>query len=172
MVIVVITQQELKAKFSYDENTGQFTRRTTYKQWKSGQRAGSFDGLYRHIHIDHIMYGEHRLAMLYMYNILPDEVDHKDGNRVNNRISNLRVANSSHNKWNTGLRADSISGIKGISWYEPKKRYRARLQKNGKRLTKLFYENVTRTKEETLVEAINWIEAKRLELHGTYANNG
>ncbi len=43
------------------------------------------------------------------------ELDHKDRNKRNNRKSNLRLATSSQNKWNTGMRRTNTSGFKGVN---------------------------------------------------------
>lgn len=42
------------------------------------------------------------------------EIDHKDGNGLNNRFSNLRIATSGQNKTNRDARSDSKSGYKGV----------------------------------------------------------
>jgi hypothetical protein len=41
-------------------------------------------------------------------------VDHKDGDRLNNSRSNLRIATCTQNQHNRKLRVDSASGIKGV----------------------------------------------------------
>jgi len=51
-------------------------------------------------------------------------IDHIDHNRVNNRLSNLRVATQSENLCNTGARKTSRTGLKDISpWYNPANRH-------------------------------------------------
>jgi hypothetical protein len=56
------------------------------------------------------------------------EVDHIDGNRLNNQKSNLRLANSSQNKCNRGARKDNTSGYKGVSWHKQRNKWTARIK--------------------------------------------
>lgn len=56
------------------------------------------------------------------------EVDHIDGNRLNNQRSNLRLCNSSQNKCNRGPRKDNTSGYKGVSWHKQRNKWTARIR--------------------------------------------
>jgi hypothetical protein len=58
------------------------------------------------------------------------EVDHIDGNRLNNLRSNLRLCTSSENKKNRGLRSDTTSGYKGVSFHKQTGKWGARIH-NG-----------------------------------------
>ena len=102
--------------------------------------AGTLDveSGYRLIGIDGVHHFEHRLAWLYVYGVLPPEVDHKDLDRSNNRLSNLRPSTRPQNCANTGPRANNKSGIKGVSFHRKSGRYFARLTKDGK-VTSLGY---------------------------------
>jgi hypothetical protein len=56
------------------------------------------------------------------------EVDHIDGDGLNNRRSNLRLATSSENKWNRGRLSTNTSGYKGVSWHNGAKRWQASIR--------------------------------------------
>lgn len=56
------------------------------------------------------------------------EVDHIDGNRLNNQRTNLRLCNSSQNKCNRGARKDNTSGYKGVSWHKQRNKWTARIK--------------------------------------------
>lgn len=61
------------------------------------------------------------------------QVDHKNGNRTDNRRQNLRHCTHSENCRNSFVRSDNKLGIKGVSFHQGK--YRARIFDNGKRIT-------------------------------------
>lgn len=61
-----------------------------------------------------------------------EEVDHIDGNGMNNARSNLRVVTSSQNKMNTRLRSNNTSGYKGVTWHKASNAWRAQIRVNGK----------------------------------------
>jgi len=71
-----------------------------------------------------------------------EEVDHINGDRLDNRRSNLRVLGRSANLHNRG--AYGPSGLKGVSWDKRKKKWRAEIGKNGKRAWLGYHE----TKED------------------------
>lgn len=59
-------------------------------------------------------------------------VDHKDGNGLNNTRANLRTASPLMNNRNAGLRSDSSSGLKGVTFEARAKKWGARIRVNGK----------------------------------------
>jgi hypothetical protein len=58
------------------------------------------------------------------------EIDHADGNGLNNRRGNLRPATHSDNLGNAKLHRDSSSGYKGVSLYRPGGTWRATIVQN------------------------------------------
>lgn len=62
------------------------------------------------------------------------EVDHKNGNRLDNRRSNLRSCTHADNGKNCKIRFDNVSGTKGVWWSEERKRWCVQIQANKKRL--------------------------------------
>ncbi len=55
------------------------------------------------------------------------QVDHKDGDGLNNRRSNLRRASPSENRCNQKLRPCNTSGFKGVSWDKSKGKWQAKI---------------------------------------------
>ena len=62
------------------------------------------------------------------------QVDHKDGNGLNCRRSNMRKATVSQNQMNQGKQSSNTSGFKGVSWDTSHGKWRVRIRVAGKRL--------------------------------------
>lgn len=63
----------------------------------------------------------HRLAWYFMTGHFPErgeEIDHIDGNGMNNQFSNLRLVSRMENCRNQRLRSDNKSGHCGVIWYK------------------------------------------------------
>jgi HNH endonuclease len=106
----------LRELFSYDPETGLFTRIT--KPPRSKFRAGTVAGWkhssgYVYMRVDGRVYLAHRLAWFWVYGTWPGEIDHINRNRPDNRIINLRPATPSLNRLNCG--PTGRSGVTGVS---------------------------------------------------------
>lgn len=62
-------------------------------------------------------YRAHRIIFKMMTGRDPDEIDHIDGDRQNNRWANLREVDRRDNCQNTGLSRRNKSGAPGVHWY-------------------------------------------------------
>ena len=58
------------------------------------------------------------------------DIDHKDGNGLNNRISNLRL--TKENMKNKKLQKNNTSGSAGVTWHKAAGKWKAQLRINGK----------------------------------------
>lgn len=110
----------------------------------------------------------HRLIFERMQNGIPlernQEVDHWDGNKLNNTRKNLRLADRSKNTSNTGLRINNSSGVLGVYLIKSTKRWRAVVTLNRKRHHIGYFD----TKEEAKVAR----DIAALHYHGDFANDG
>ena len=88
-------------------------------------------------------------------------VDHINGDGLDNRRSNLRIATSFENSWNSRLRHDSKAGMKGVSWDAHNKCWRGIVVHKGQRHSIGYFKCLNEAKTAT--------EAKRRELHGVFA---
>jgi hypothetical protein len=67
-------------------------------------------------------------------NIDNEFVDHVDGNKSNNKISNLRLATNQQNCCNKQAQLKSTSAYKGVSWDKKCKKWRAQICINYKKI--------------------------------------
>ena len=135
--MTAITHDYLQSIIHYDSTTGKFTLLKSRARRKKGMEPGTVrqDG-YRAIMIDGKWYKAHRLAWLYVYGEWPKGVlDHKNRNKLDNRIENLREATVSLNNFNMPLRKDNKSGHRGIYPVSRKKGsgYTTYIYKDGKK---------------------------------------
>lgn len=59
------------------------------------------------------------------------EIDHENGNKLDNRRSNLRLTTRATNGQNLKLYKNTTSGFRGVDWYDRKQQWRARIMVNG-----------------------------------------
>ena len=69
------------------------------------------------------------------------EIDHINGNKLDNRKANLRTCSSLQNNMNSRLRKDNKSGYKGVYWNKQRQKWHATVKAQGKRQHLGFYEN-------------------------------
>lgn len=61
------------------------------------------------------------------------QADHRNGNTLDNRRSNLRITTNAQNAQNrNGAYQTSRSGIRGVHWHKPSGKWRAMAAPNGK----------------------------------------
>lgn len=131
----VVTVEYLREVLRYDPSNGAFFWRAKIaRKIVVGSRAGGIDvSGYRVIGIGGSNYYAHRLAWLFMTGNMPDQIDHKNGNRDDNRWSNLRLATSQQNLMNSKLAKNNTSGRKGVSWHKGAGKWSAYIINNGKK---------------------------------------
>jgi hypothetical protein len=117
----MITQEQLKELLHYDPDTGFFTWKVRRKGVALGSEAGTNakkkQKYYRQINIESTLYLSHRLAWLYVHGKFPDgQIDHIDGEGLNNRITNLRDVTNRENSMNRRIPINNNSGVIGVSF--------------------------------------------------------
>ena len=58
-------------------------------------------------------------------------VDHINRDSLDNRKSNLRIANYQENSFNRSLRSDNSTGVAGINYHKTNNKWRAKIRYNG-----------------------------------------
>lgn len=144
-----------------------FNPRSAFNKKYANREAGGLDGKgYRRVKYDQSKPSEavHRIIFLMYFGFLPEVVDHIDGNKLNNRIENLRAANHQKNNQNSRLASHNTSGFKGVSFHKPSKRWRCTMSFNNKNKQVWGFN----TKED----AIEFMHLWREMAHGKFANHG
>lgn len=69
------------------------------------------------------------------------DVDHINGNGLDNRRCNLRLCSRADNCKNRRLSKNNRSGYNGVSWYRDRNQWRAKIQLNHKTIALGYYKN-------------------------------
>jgi len=136
-----LTQIKIKDYFYYSYKSGEFTRiKYINNQVNIGDIAGceclfKNGKKYRTIKIEGVRYYAHRLVWLYVTGSFPkDQIDHIDGNGLNNKWENLRESTNTENARNQRLRSNNKSGYLGVSWCKTKRKWVAYIREYGKQI--------------------------------------
>lgn len=127
----MLTQEKLHELLDYDPATGKFTWRIRVAmRVHAGDMAGHQHAKgYVNIKVMKRFYPAHRLAWFHVYGVWPpNEVDHINGVRSDNRIANLRLATESENQANRKLDRNNTSGVKGVTWNKSCKKWQAQIK--------------------------------------------
>ena len=159
----MISQTELHRLFLYNKETGGFIRKVkTAIATNIGDKAGYVNKQgYVQMRVHGKTYQAHSLAWLYVFGEMPALIDHIDGDRSNNAITNLRIADRSTNGFNREKKSESSSMFKGVLWSKKHCKWEAKINANRKRKHLGHFQC-----EQEAAHAYN---KAAIELHGTYA---
>ena len=106
-----------------------------------GQEAGYIDSNgYRVIKIKSKRYYVHRLLWFLYYGYFPEnQIDHIDGDRLNNSISNLREVSNSCNQQNQKESKNNTSGFIGVCYNKSTNKYKAQITIRNKDIYLGYY---------------------------------
>lgn len=139
--IMKLTQEYVRSILYYDPESGMFMwriRPDVHARWNvryAGQPAGKIakGSGYHEFEIHKVKQYGHRIAWLYHCGPIPDgaEVDHINGDRSDNRICNLRIADRKQNMAN--MRKYKANGLpKGVGFDARYGTYTARARSNNR----------------------------------------
>lgn len=132
-----LTAARARELLDYDPALGTFTWKVrTSNRVNVGDPAGSMLKTgYLAVCVDGVLYRSHRLAWLYVNGAWPDrDIDHVNGVRTDNRITNLRDVSRSVNQQNLrAARGETASGVLGVYKSDREsKPWRASIKVDGK----------------------------------------
>lgn len=125
----------------------------------AGKRAGSVhpDG-YWSVYVAGKSRRAHHVVWFLTHGEWPQQLDHRDGNRSNNCITNLRHASTSENARNRRMPLREFP--QGVSKRGNYNSYQGYVEVDGVKHRRSF---------RTVEEAHEWVIATRKELHGAFA---
>ena len=141
----MLTRERLKEALHYNPKTGHWVWRITQGKAITGQRAGRIQTVgptnyqRRKIGLDGNRYTSARLAVFYMTGFWPEhEMDHRDGDSLNDCWRNLRQGTHEQNSQNVCKHSDNGTGFKGVIFHrgggkKRTRRYQAVIQTYGRR---------------------------------------
>ena len=157
-------QKKLQKLVHYNQHTGVLTARKKLGNRIVGSILGShtMNG-YRAVSIKKKHFLVHRLAFLYMTGEMPEQVDHMNQVRDDNRWINLQASTNKQNSRNHTLRSTNTSGWTGVNWGTRENKWRARIMVDGGEIYLGTFHNIE-----------DAIEARRLAniKYGFHINHG
>lgn len=155
----------LKDKYQYNENSKSGLTFTVNSR-KPFQEAGSIDTDTRtkryhrwRVGFEGKLVLAHRVVWILFYGEIPDkfEVDHIDGNALNNKIENLRLIDKEFNRRNAIKRIDNKTGYTGVYYHE--NGYMAAVKINKQYRTK-YFSRLKYGEDLALKYAVEWRETQ------------
>ena len=146
MLHKVLSYEDIDELLSYDKENGKIYQKKNRPKIAVGSEAGTVTPFgYRYVQLFGRKYPIHHLVWLFETKSFPKKfLDHKDGNRLNNKFSNLREVTKKQNNENRGKQKNNKTGFKGVSLNAKLQKYVAQIQHNGNTV----YLGVFKTPEE------------------------
>lgn len=128
-----LSKEYLNLIFEYKK--GKLFRKINVSNAKTGDEAGYLNKRlgYLYVYINNKNYRVHRIIFMMHHGYVPNLIDHIDGDKLNNKIENLRQATKSENYYNSKIRKDNSSGVNGVCFDKVRKKWCACAVINGKK---------------------------------------
>lgn len=139
----------LRQLLRYDPATGKLFWRERPREWFKSDRAfnahnardagkEAFVTLHHEGYFRSMIYGRfypaHRVIWAMQHDEWPDQVDHINGDRQDNRLVNLRHVSHSENMQNKRIYSNNTSGHVGVFFNEQRRKWQAHIRTDGKRV--------------------------------------
>ena len=147
--LLIMSPDLARELFDYDKTTGILTHRIrdpkyfkterAFKWWNNrfaNKPAGSVNNEgYLLIWVFDVLYRVHRIIWLWVHGEMPKHIDHINGDKLDNRIKNLRSVTHKENHRNQSMPRNNTSGVCGVSWHKRDKKWVAYIKVNGKTIS-------------------------------------
>ena len=131
-----MNKEIIEGRLFYNKDDGNFYNK----------RSGSISGVltrqgYRRIYLTGKLHPAHRLVWIFHNGQIPEDrqIDHINGNRLDNRIENLRLVTHLENHRNKKHSSRNKSGVTGVDWKKERNRWRATIGFGGAHFRFLGY---------------------------------
>lgn len=130
---ILLTFEYVDSLLRYEPETGLLFWKIPRRNCRLDRPVGGGNSYgYIQISINYERFSGHRLAWLLSTGKWPvNDIDHKNQNKGDNRLVNLREATRSENKMNVSLQSNNKSGIQGVNFNLEKKRWQVRVKIHG-----------------------------------------
>ena len=155
-----------RPRYHFNTNRGHKISNTKHFKKQAGGIGKSGDGDLRYmVKINQSRFCCHRVVFALNYNKdpWPNEIDHIDGNSINNRPENLRIATRSENACNKARPQNNTSGRIGVTFCKRTQMWMAQIGLNGKNIFLGRYNKI-----ENAMLAREQAEQKH---HGVFSGN-
>jgi hypothetical protein len=166
----MLDQETLRSLVHYDPETGimiwlpkkgsdKYTK--IWNKRHAGKPLATIDGtgyIKTCIGKERKQYLVHRLIWLYVFGEFPEghHIDHKNRNRSDNRLDNLRLTNPVLNKHNTETPANNTSGIKGVCKCKQTGKWTAQIYKSSKHIHLGRFDDIEDAKSAYVTASIKY----------------
>ncbi|KMV67769.1 hypothetical protein AI28_08025 [bacteria symbiont BFo1 of Frankliniella occidentalis] len=155
-------QKLLLETFRYDADTGLVWWRQPKGSRKLDKSCGTVGGSgYLMVRVDGRLYTLHRIIWKMITGNEPMHLDHINGCRIDNRITNIREVTRSQNNQSIGLTRANKSGYVGVRYSTKDRSWTSYIKSGSKRI------HIGNFKEKKL--AVESYNKKAIELHGEFA---
>lgn len=143
-IVAGLEIETLKAELSYNPETGLFTGRKLRGGRKAGGVAGYTHKATRYVVIEvcGVPYLAHRLAWFYVHGKWPEyTIDHKNRNKSDNRVANLRDIEHCENARNVTIRKTNTSKVTGVYWHKTTGQWMVLGFRHGKQISLGYFKD-------------------------------
>ncbi len=132
----------IRQSLDYDPKTGVFKRLKRMGRYDENKPVGCKAGRYLQLNAAGKRFRGHQLAWFFVYGYIPKEIDHINGDGMDNRIENLREVTHQQNIHNHRVPPKhNTTGYLGVSYFKQMKKYSSYITLNGKKKHLGYFSN-------------------------------